>query len=36
MNAWKVAEGDPAGEYSIKIYLDGKLVRTFKFEAVAK
>lgn len=36
MNAWKVAEGDPLGEYSIKIYLDGKLVRTFKFEAVAK
>jgi hypothetical protein len=36
MNAWAVAEGDPAGLYEIRLFIDGRLVRTFRFEAVAK
>ena len=36
MNAWAVAEGDPPGQYEIRLFIDGRLVRTFKFEAVAK
>ena len=36
MNAWTVVEGDPPGAHVIRLYLEGKLVRTFKFEVVAK
>ena len=30
-NEWCVIEGDPPGEYMIKIYLENELVRIFKF-----
>ena len=35
MNAWTIADGDPAGAHVIRLYLEGKLVRTFKFDVVA-
>jgi hypothetical protein len=35
MHAWAVADGDPAGAHVIRLYLEGKLVRTFNFEVVA-
>jgi hypothetical protein len=35
MNAWAVAAGDPAGAHVIRLYIEGKLVRTFKFDVVA-
>ena len=31
-HAWSVANGDPAGDYEIRLFIEGKLVRTFKFE----
>ncbi len=34
MNAWKVAAGDPAGNYVLRLSIAGKLVRTFKFKIV--
>ncbi len=30
-NGWCVVEGDPPGEYMMKIYLDDELVKIFKF-----
>lgn len=35
MNAWKIAEGDPTGDHVLRLYIEGKLVRTFKFKVVA-
>ncbi|MCL2760994.1 MAG: hypothetical protein FWD70_05040 [Desulfuromonadales bacterium] len=29
--AWEFAEGDPTGNYTINVYLDGQLVKTFNF-----
>jgi len=31
-NSWTVAPGDPRGNYVIRLFIDGKLVRTFEFE----
>ena len=31
-NSWTVAPGDPKGRYVIRLFIDGKLVRTFEFE----
>ncbi len=31
-HAWSVANGDPAGDYEIRLFIEGKLVRTFRFE----
>jgi len=36
MNAWQVAERDPPGAHVIRLYIERRLVRTFKFEVVAK
>ncbi len=33
-NGWVVTEGDPEGLYEMRIYLDGDLVQTFRFNAV--
>jgi hypothetical protein len=30
-NVWSISKGDPLGQYEIRVSLDGKLVRTFKF-----
>jgi hypothetical protein len=35
MNAWKIAEGDPTGDHVLRLYVEGKLVRTFKFKIEA-
>jgi len=35
MNAWQVADGDPAGGHVLRLYVEGKLVRTFKFKVEA-
>jgi hypothetical protein len=35
-NGWSVAEGDPPGAHVIRLYIEGKLVRTFNFEVVAE
>ncbi len=35
MNAWKIAEGDPTGDHELRLYVEGKLVRTFKFKIEA-
>jgi hypothetical protein len=35
MNIWQVADGDPPGEYVIRLFVEGKLMRTFKFKVVA-
>ena len=31
-NAWAVAKGDPPGLYKIRVFVEGKLARTFEFE----
>jgi hypothetical protein len=31
-NMWSVADGDPSGDYEIRLFIEGKLVRTFKFK----
>lgn len=31
MNAWSVAPGDPSGKYVMRVYIEGRLVRTFDF-----
>ncbi len=31
-NVWSVAEGDPRGPHSIRVYASGKLLATFNFE----
>lgn len=31
-NAWSVAPGDPKGKYVIRVFVDGALVKTFRFE----
>lgn len=33
-NGWVVTEGDPEGLYEMRIYLDGDLVQTFRFNGV--
>lgn len=30
-NAWQVATGDPSGEYTIRIYINDRLLETFNF-----
>jgi len=35
IRAWQVADGDPTGAHVIRVYIEGKLVRTFKFDVVA-
>jgi len=35
IQAWQVADGDPTGAHVIRVYIDGKLARTFKFDVVA-
>jgi hypothetical protein len=35
MNAWQVADGDPTGDHVLRLYVEGKLVRTFKFKVEA-
>ena len=30
-HAWTITDGDPAGQHEIQLYLDGRLVRTFRF-----
>jgi hypothetical protein len=32
-NRWAVAAGDPKGLHVVRVYVEGKLVRTFEFEA---
>lgn len=32
-NAWSFTEGDPAGLYRLRVYLDDELVREFRFHA---
>jgi len=34
-NAWKIGDGDPTGDHVLRLYIEGKLVRTFKFKVVA-
>jgi hypothetical protein len=31
-NSWTVVPGDPKGSYVIRLFIEGKLVRTFEFE----
>ncbi len=31
LNWWGVAEGDPSGEYVMRVYVEGDLVETFEF-----
>ena len=31
-NQWAVVPGDPMGRYVIRVYVEGKLVRTFEFD----
>ncbi len=31
-NVWSVAAGDPKGPHVVRVYVEGKLVRTFEFE----
>jgi hypothetical protein len=30
-HAWTITDGDPAGQHELQLYLDGKLVKTFRF-----
>lgn len=32
-NAWSFTDGDPAGRYKLRVYLDGQLVKEFSFFA---
>jgi hypothetical protein len=34
IHAWGVAPGDPSGDHVIRVFIQGKLVRTFKFKVV--
>ena len=31
-NMWAVAAGDPKGPHVVRVYIEGKLIRTFEFE----
>ena len=31
-HSWSVAPGDPSGGYEIRVFIEGQLVRTFKFK----
>ena len=31
-NVWSVIDGDPSGDYEIRLTIEGQLVRTFKFK----
>ncbi|MGE5339471.1 MAG: hypothetical protein ACM3PU_16700 [Gemmatimonadota bacterium] len=31
-NEWRYAPGDPIGAHSMRVYIDGQLIREFKFE----
>ena len=31
-NAWTVAPGDPRGKYLIRVFVEGRLVKTFRFD----
>lgn len=33
LNTWFVAPGDPKGRYSIRVFIEGYLAKTFEFQA---
>ena len=35
VNTWSFAEGDPVGDHIVRIYINEKLVRTFRFKVIA-
>ena len=35
-NFWTVAKGDPTGQYEMRVYVEGKLAKTFVFQLVGK